>query len=904
MTQTVPASVDEARRELRAILSRRDFVAAGVTASLGAMGLAACSSDSTNPGGGGGGNTTMPSGAQSVTGRVTLPSGSTLKVSDLSVDIFTQTVPVSASGGFTVGISPNGPSLALLTDQGGDAVLMAVWDPAVSPFEISSHTTAVALLYYGLNGYLLPANAMASVLALVDADPAVAALESAVGQAVASDPHALANNAAPLGPAISAALTAMVGGNVRAAPAVDARMRADGALALMQIQPSGLQNGLEVNQDATTTSLLISNSKRRPCHVYIYETNNGTPPRADVLPPDVTPPKLVAGPIAIDSTQNLSLITGLKDLFTGTTPWSPVNLPPIPLVLDGTADETVYEVVILAAAFGRLNPTSGSEPDIYRDQRFLPDDVIAWRMDTATLLEFDVIGNMALPLLSFLMGFGAITASQAAIAATVAAGRVAYTAAADQALSLLRYGTLGDVRAGLIDIIVNAGENNILTSLVKFDLQQLIARAEAVALAAQKAAATAARITTASAAFLKLFAVADLALASGDFLAVLADFFNSDLASAWQVTLVRQKLTLTPQNPRVAQGEHVTFQVALPVGLTGDFVYDWTQTSLADTLSALGEDNVGNAIETKQLLVQLVTSGSDNVPTNVLVIGYDTSSGSKVEIGRAGTTVIFLPRAEIQPASAVVDIGQQKLFSLVVDGGLPAGAHYRWTLTGTAGSIGDTNVVTTTVAAINYLGVQGGTDALHVDVLDSTGTLLAKADASVVVAGPPVIDFTIAGSITGGPFTQDTQLPIGLYHFTPGYVGIRAPSPDSGLDGIYMAYDLVGTGDDESPGISISILLPSGANLVAGQVLSKWTDEGNANQFQVDVSTNLINPNDPGATFGAPVGTGTLTVNAISLRDNGEWLLQYAFRVVAESGGTISGTGVGKWGANGVAVNS
>jgi hypothetical protein len=904
--------VAETRRALRALLSRRDFVAATAVAGAGLVGLTACSSDSSTGtgtgsggGGGGGGNTTMPRGAQSVTGSVTLPSGSTLKPTDLSVDIFTQTVPVSASGGFTVGISPSGPSLALLTDSGGDAVLIAMWDPASSSFEVNSRTTAVALLHFGLDGYLLPANVMGQVLALIDADPSVAAVESAVAQAVASDPHALANNAAPLAPAISTALTAMLGSNVRAAAPVVAQMRMDGAPALMTVEPSGEQNGLDVNQDTTTTSLLITNVKRRPCRAYIYETNSGTPPPGNTTPPPVsppvTPPNLVAGPIEINSTESLGLFNSLKDLFTGTAPWSPVNLPPIPLSLDGAADQTIYEVVILAAS-AKWVLGKPAEPAVFGETRFA-NEVTTWRVDTASLLELDFVGNMCLPVLSLLLGYGAITVSQAVIAAAVAAGRASYTSAADQVLSRVRSGSVGNVRAGLIDVMVDAGENTLLTPLWKADLQQVIGRAEAAALATQSVQDTATRFVKGAAVFAKLFAVVGLALDAVDLGAVLLDFANSDLGATWTATLVRQKLILAPQNPRVSQGEHVVFQITLPPGITGNFVYDWTEDSLADTLSDSGA-NVGSSITTAEQLVTLVTSGSDNNPVNVLVIGYDTSSGSRVEIGRAGTTVAFLQRAAIQPASAVVDNGQQKLFSVVVDGGLPSGGQYRWTLTGTAGSIGNSNVVTTTVAAINYLGVQGGTDSLHVDVLDNTGTLYAKADASISVAGPPIIDFTISGVISAGPFTQYTQLPTGHYQFTPNYVGLREPSPDSGLDGIVMSYDNVGSGQDTSPGVFIDILLPSGAIPVAGQVLSKWTDEGNANQFQVVVSTNLINPNDPDASMGAPDGTGTLTVNAISLQDNGEWIMLYTFEVVADTGGTIIGTGTGKWGANGVIVTS
>ena len=111
----------------------------------------------------------------------------TLKFTDLSVDVMTQTVPVSTAAGFTVGISPSGPSLALLLDANGDGVLMAMFDPSVASHAISTHTTAVALLYYGMNAYMFPASAMSQILALIDGDPAIAALAAAIATAVAVD---------------------------------------------------------------------------------------------------------------------------------------------------------------------------------------------------------------------------------------------------------------------------------------------------------------------------------------------------------------------------------------------------------------------------------------------------------------------------------------------------------------------------------------------------------------------------------------------------------------------------------------------------------------------------------------------------------------------------------------------
>ncbi len=900
------SSTEQNRRELRGILSRRDFVIAGVTASMGGLLSTACSSDSA-------GTTTVPppappspppSGLQSVTGTVSLPAGSSLKPGAMMVDVMTQQNVVSASGAFTIDISTTGPSLALLLDSGGDGVLMSVFDPSQSTHAVSAHTTAVAMLYYAVSAHVFPAAAMSRILTLLDSDPAMAALELAVSQSVDTDPHALANNAEPLGPAVTQALQTILGtaGSVRGAPS----FRQDPIPTLMLLTPSGDQNGVTVSQDATTTSLLISNSKRRPCKAYVYEVTTLT----GNVTTDVSPAKLIQGPFDLDSTENLSLFTSLKDFttfFHGTSPWSPVNLPAILLQLETGTDRTTYQVIVLASA---LKSVSGDtwEPSFFRDPHFI-NEVNGWRTWYNTHFYRSVFGDMLLPIFCFFGGFGAIVASEAVIASVVDAAAAANSATFTRIISQLEYGSVGDMTEALANVIRDAITSTTSSQFWKPQIQAVIGQAESRALQAQSTVLTTSRLSKGAKMFLSVFEpifAAGVILDGFDLGAVILDVFNSDIGSSWTSLLIRQLLNLSPINPTVAAGDRVVFKVSNPANTPGGlFVYDWTQTSLFSTLSAEGEVNVGNTITTSQTTVDLVTTAADATPINVLVIGYDTSSGQRVEIGRAGTVVSFLLPAQITPTGRIASIGDQVVFVVTVGGAVPIGQlTYKWTLTGTAGSIGSSNVVTTSQPAVTWTAqTPGQADNVHVDVFFGT-TLIAKADVAVSVAGPPFIDVTIVGTLTG-PFLPDSPPPAGHYHFTPGYVGLREVSPGGGgLDGIYMAYDYFGGSLDAGPGVFIAILVPSGANLRAGQVLSKWTEQGNANQFQFDISNNLINPGDPDADLGAPTGTGTLTVNAIGQQTNGEWLMQYTFQVIGTDGGSVSGTGIGKWGANGVTVNA
>lgn len=890
------AQVDAARRLLRQILTRRDFVTA---AGFGVLGLAGCSSGTPtspvtppppSPG-------TIPDGFQAVTGTVSLPAGSALKLTDLSVDILTQAVPVSSAAGFTVGISPSGPSLALLLDATGNGVLMSMFDPGSATFSISSRTTAVALLYIGLDGYMLPPGASSQVLTLLQADPAVPALDGILAQAIAADPYALANNAPTVGPALSQAIKAIAGASLQAAPVKAAAKLTSGVPALLTLTPAAPQNGVTMTQDPITTSLIISNTKRRPCRIYVYETGvvPGTPST------DVSPAALVAGPLDLQSIQNLTLINVLVDLFKQNRPWSPVSLPPVQLgLLPSNADQNTYQVVVLASSLSSTDPYE-PYPAVFNDAHFAP-FVTTWQSDLRWLFAVTIFGDVLLPIFSLLLGAGAVVANQSLVAQTVTTASVTYKTVFDRILNQLPYGSVGALRKGLADVVLNAIQSGDAYTLMLPQVQAVVGLVEAKTLAVLTQTQVATILSKGAKILSKVLwplLAADAALALADLGGVIIDVANSDMAASWTAVLDRQKLILQPNPPApINAGDRVTFTVANPVNTpNGVFEYDWTQTSLFDTLSANGEVNVGNAITTSMLSVDLVTTGADMHPVNVLVVGYDTSGGSRAEIGRAGTTVNFLLPAEITPTGRIASIGDQVVFVVAVGGTVPNGVTYKWTLTGTGGTIGNspTSVPYVTWTAAN----PGQTDSLHVDVLSGT-TVVAKADVSVSVAGPPMIQFSITG-----PWDPTVQPPDGQYQFTGTYVGLRDVSPGGGgNDGIYMGYDLVGNSPDQSPGAFIAILVPSGAALQPGQVLSKYSNPPHANQFQFDLSSNLVNPADPNATLGAPIGTGTLTVNAIGQQTNGEWLMQYAFQVSNSNGGLISGSGIGKWGALGVPVNS
>ncbi len=500
-----------------------------------------------------------------------------------------------------------------------------------------------------------------------------------------------------------------------------------------------------------------------------------------------------------------------------------------------------------------------------------------------------------LPIMCLLMGAGTIQVSRSVLAGIVTAAATAYSTTYNRVLNQLQYGSVGKLRAGLAQIVQNAIRDNDFYTFWLPEVQQVVGRIEAKALAAQTAAQAATRLSRASQMFLNVFApifAVGAILETFDLGAVLIDFAGSDMADSWAAVVIRQKLNLAPQAPRIAPGDRQTFTVANPANTPGTtFEYDWTQTSSFATLSANGEVNVGNRITTTKRSVDLVTTGSDVTPITILVIGYDTSVTPRQEIGRAGTVVSFLYPAQILPSSPpLMDRGDQRLYSVVVSGTLPNGVLYKWTLTGTSGSIGSTNVVTTSVPQINYTAGagRGGTDRLHVDVLDGAGTLYAKADANIVVAGPGSIQFDVAGA------WDPTQTPPnGHYAFSDG-VGTRVlDGANSGLDGLVFGYD-AGAGEQFDSGFLMIMYVTAGAVITQGETFSKLVSGASVANGKFDMLL-ASDPSNPNSSQYDPAGTGTCTINVLGQFSTGVHYAQYSFSIINGAGGTIVGSGIGRW---------
>jgi hypothetical protein len=657
---------------------------------------------------------------------------------------------------------------------------------------------------------------------------------------------------------------------------------------LLLVTPTGQQTGVDVSQDASTSALIATNSYRRHCRVYLYETTTLT----GNVTTNISPAKRVAGPIQLNSVEELNLFTAAKDFFTffhGTSPWSPISLPPIPIELESGTDRTTYTLVVIGSSF--LPDVAESEPEFFADPHYV-NEVATWKTDGFQLFIQTFMGDIFLPIVCMFGGFGAIVASQGTTA-LLANSFADYAANFRNIVNSVRAGKT-NIAPSLVLCLEDAIANQVTRKNLSAELETLVDSARANALSLFTTSQFASRLSNALALLNPIFA-AGAVLQAGDIGATISETATAALGDIWTALILKQSLNLSPLNPTASPGDRVSFTVSKPNDTADSYEYVWTQSSPYATLSA--SDAVGNTITTKQLSVDLVTTGSDSSPITVTVTGYDISSGQKVEIGKAGTVVKMLLPASITPSAPQLNAGDKQVFTVEVGGKPPTGLQYKWTLTGSSGSIG-ASPVTTTAPQITYSANQNGTDALQVQVLDSTGALVAKAGVSILV-GPVVstISFTIAG--TWVRYGSATDMPNnGTYDYSDGK-GVRSNLTGAGnppnTDYFFWTWDSHANSDGSfTPGIGLGMEVQTGEQLVNGKTYSfKMTSGIELDQFTILVQAPL---SDPAAIVPIPVGaTGTLVFSDLNQPTTGNSSGKFTMNYSNDTGGLLYATGVAVW---------
>jgi hypothetical protein len=209
--------------------------------------------------------------------------------------------------------------------------------------------------------------------------------------------------------------------------------------------------------------------------------------------------------------------------------------------------------------------------------------------------------------------------------------------------------------------------------------------------------------------------------------------------------------SISPASSTVGAGGNVTLNAALSPPLNAAnvdaIVYKWaiagtaggtftnpvygTQVSSLTTATPTVTYNASSAAadgQSDSVTVEVDVSTANNNNATTKALAATTKNPALITIGGV--------KATLAPNNPTVAPGSDTTFTVTVQGTLPAGATYQWTLSG-VGSIGAASPVVTTAPTIVYTApIQGSPATLSVSVLDAKGNTVGSGTTAITITNP------------------------------------------------------------------------------------------------------------------------------------------------------------------------
>lgn len=859
-------------------LSRREAVALLSMLALGTACGSAAPSDPTPP-------TTpvptptptpvpvKPTGTRELATQVTLPPGTGLTLTSLRLRALGYPATIDETGRATATISPTYPTLALLVDSDGRGILGAMLDPAASSTaSISPRTTAVALAWFALGGPMLRGDTKAAILAQLAVDPAMDTLGTVIATRVAADRLAVVNGDTQIAAALTTAITTMTAAT-SAALANGISLSGYGHASqladppVIVLDPVTEQSNVDVRLATQLNGITLSNSGRRPVRAYVYLVRT----RTNNVDTDIVPARLIGTPIDLGEPDVYTATNSIRQLLGQATPFRGAVSPPVALGLDGASEQSIYEIVVIGPS------TKTTVPGFFGAARYAT-HVAGWNAAIEQQFNRIYYCDIIYALILEAGGFSSIVPNLPALALAATEGAQVAPRGAPAAPT----GT--QLRSQLeASIRILAGDD---PSTAYQRAPSIVDQVAAAAMRVMGRVDWNTTIRNGQEFVMRLASPLSNYRPNGTLAKIFDDLERVDRGNLWTATVSQSSATILPANPTASAGEQITLTVQLSRDLTSTYEFVWTNGSATALL--LASDNTSSArnITTRQASVTLLVDPDDATAIDLSVQVIDTQ-GRKLQVARAATQVKILPRAIITPDAAILSVGDRQTYTVTAPITLPTGGKYVWDLTGTAGAIGTANLVTTTVPRIVYTAIRSGTDTLRVQLVDASDKLLASGSVPVRVDPEEYIDFTISGS-----WDPKKTPPNGRY-LRRDFFGARTLSPGGGgLDALFFLFNLGPV--DQTIGIGVTILTPTGAPLVAGQSFTKMLPGRlpEAGEWQLTLAVDQNAPDD--SEQFAPAGFGTLRFETMTRLSDGRWRARYVFSI-SNGAGLIDGIGVASW---------
>jgi hypothetical protein len=306
----------------------------------------------------------------------------------------------------------------------------------------------------------------------------------------------------------------------------------------------------------------------------------------------------------------------------------------------------------------------------------------------------------------------------------------------------------------------------------------------------------------------------------------------------------------------------------------------FNRSSVTTQWSTLGHALVASFNNTNKPVDQIGASETYGfVLSGPPVLPGSEAAGSLAWLDWHRLTVIKLG-ASISPAPLRPFVGVPYAMTAQITGTPPKHVTYNWEWgDGTPDTVIDDN------PNVEHTFTRVGTNAIVLKVIDPETLqpyVTARATASTIST---FVQFVIAGT-----WNVSTTPANGSYLFTD-FIGLRFALPTPGLDAVFLESDLA----PSSVGVLVTLVVPTGSAITTGQTFSKFVlgQQGKAGEFQLTLAQDLRDPANSAAF--APTGTGSLKIDRISKLTDNTFVAEYSFNVANGAGGTITGSGVGRW---------
>ncbi|HEY4320105.1 MAG TPA: hypothetical protein VGM77_02915 [Gemmatimonadales bacterium] len=579
-------------------------------------------------------------------GTIVFPTGFAPKLTGLTVTSGHGPSSVDAAMGFGATTDPSNPSMVYLQDATGAVIFLGFVDPSSTSNTLGALSTATALIYFALDTYSLPPASNAAILALIAADPHTTTLANAISQRMLANTYALDRSDSAITAALATAYTGITGAapaGRRVAPVSTAALESGGTELAIS---GGLQSGFNINIDPTgnTTSYTGQNTFRRYATMYAYETSTTDTTGTKTT---LTNALLTGTPIDVQSTQRLNFVTALKDIFTTTTPLSPVTTDPVTLALPSGTTQATFDIIVLGSSGIAVAPA-------FFSNAAYAGEVAGWQSQITRLNLRTAIGDIFFGLILNMIGVTSISALpiniDAAVASLEAIGDAAWqTAIRDAAAgsnfwSPVNYAAHILLEGGSFPASSTQWVHNVFEAY-----DALIQGANNASAAAISEATFTTTLGVGFRVIVGAMSGASIVLGVGDLAAVIHDMNNAHQGDLWSAVLGVLPFHLNPTSVTVTPGSSTPqqFTVSLPPGSTGNYVWTWTLTGGVTAQITDEQGHQGTALsKISSTSVFLLTTSSDVHPMTLTVDGFFVEPGGTIDsLGTAVAAIAVTPPA-------------------------------------------------------------------------------------------------------------------------------------------------------------------------------------------------------------------------------------------------------------------